>query len=143
TQSDRYDHAFSAAYNAIDGNRNNNYYYGSCTSTGGKSFHTWWRVDLLDSYIITSITIYNRVDRDQERINGLEIHIGDSLDNNGLNNPLVGQIGDLDGNPIFTQTFTPPVKGRYVILLLPGFYKYLTLCEVEVYGYRAETGENL
>ncbi|RCU34551.1 hypothetical protein DVA81_19360, partial [Acinetobacter baumannii] len=35
------------------------------------------------------------------------------------------------------------VEGRYVTLVLPGSGKYLTLCEVEVYGYRAPTGENL
>ncbi|XP_027139399.1 fucolectin-like isoform X2 [Larimichthys crocea] len=138
TQSDRYDHAFAAAYNAIDGNRDSNFHDGSCTHTSGKS-DPWWRVDLLDSYIITSITIYNRGDCCQERINGLRIHIGNSLDNNGLNNPLVGQIVDLHGKPTFTKTFSPHVKGRYVTLLLPGSNKYLTLCEVEVNGYRAKT----
>nr|AEL33637.1 fucolectin 2 [Larimichthys crocea] len=141
TQSDRYKDAFGAAYNAIDGNRDSNFHDGSCTHTSGKS-DPWWRVDLLDSYIITSITIYNRGDCCQERINGLEIHIGNSLDNNGLNNPLVGQIVDLHGSPTFTQTFTPHVEGRYVTLVLPGLAKYLTLCEVEVFGYRASTGEN-
>ncbi|XP_027143308.1 fucolectin-like isoform X2 [Larimichthys crocea] len=146
TQSDRYNDAFGAASNAIDGNRDNNYYDGSCTCTSGKS-NPWWRVDLLDSYIITSITIYNRGDKHPARINGLKIHIGNSLEHNGLNNPLVGQIVDLCGKPTFTKTFTPHVEGRYVTLVLPGSTpdskKYLTLCEVEVYGYRAKTGENL
>uniref|UniRef100_A0A0F8CVJ7 Fucolectin-5 n=1 Tax=Larimichthys crocea TaxID=215358 RepID=A0A0F8CVJ7_LARCR len=90
---------------------------------------------MLDSFIITNINIYNRGDCCPERINGLKVHIGNSLDNNGLNNPLVGQI--VHGSPTFTQTFTPHVKGRYVTLFLPGLLKYLTLCEVEVYGYRA------
>ncbi|XP_027143309.1 fucolectin isoform X1 [Larimichthys crocea] len=142
TQSDRYYDAFGAAYNAIDGNRDSNFHDGSCTHTRGKP-NPWWRVDLLDSYIITNINIYNRGDCCQERINGLKIHIGNSLEHNGLNNPLVGQIVDLHGNPTFTKTFTPHVKGRYVTLSLPGSNKYLTLCEVEVNGYRAKTGENL
>ena len=39
-------------------------------------------------------------------------------------------------------TFTRRVEGRYVTVLLPGSRRILTLCEVEVYGYRAPTGEN-
>ncbi|XP_068585933.1 fucolectin-1-like [Cebidichthys violaceus] len=40
-------------------------------------------------------------------------------------------------------TFTRRVEGRYVTVVLPGAKIILTLCEVEVYGYRAPTGENL
>ncbi|XP_073340787.1 uncharacterized protein [Pagrus major] len=40
-------------------------------------------------------------------------------------------------------TLTSHVEGRYVIVSIPGSGKVLTLCEVEVYGYRAPTGENL
>ena len=39
-------------------------------------------------------------------------------------------------------TLTSRVEGRYVIVSLPGSRKVLMLCEVEVYGYRAPTGEN-
>jgi len=39
-------------------------------------------------------------------------------------------------------TFTKHVEGRYVTVLLPGSDKVLTLCEVEVYGYRTPTGED-
>lgn len=55
----------------------------------------------------------------------------------------VGQIVDIGDDPSFTKTFTDRVEGRHVTLLLPGSARYLTLCEVEVYGYRAPTGENL
>ncbi|KAG7999308.1 Fucolectin-4 [Nibea albiflora] len=141
TQSDRYKHAFGAAYNAIDGNRDSNFHDGSCSCTSGKP-NPWWRVDLLDFYIITSISIYNRGDCCPERITGLQIHIGNSLANNGLNNPLVWKIFEVHGRPAFTKTFTGHVEGRYVTLYLPGA-QYLTLCEVEVYGYSVLTGENL
>ena len=40
-------------------------------------------------------------------------------------------------------TLEKHVEGRYVTVFLPGSGKMLTLCEVEVYGYRAPTGENL
>lgn len=41
-----------------------------------------------------------------------------------------------------THKFTTRVEGRYVTLSLPGKARILTLCEVEVYGYPAPTGDN-
>lgn len=142
TQSDRYEHMFGSAYSAIDGNRDSTFAAGSCTHTDEQT-DPWWRVDLLDSYIVTSITITNRGDCCEHRINGLQIHIGNSLDENGTANPMVGTISEMAAGESFTQTFTDRVEGRYVTLILPGSKKILTLCEVEVYGYRAPTGENL
>ncbi|KAI4878300.1 hypothetical protein NFI96_009789, partial [Prochilodus magdalenae] len=66
------------AYNAIDGNTDPNYNHGSCTATESQQ-NPWWRMDLLDEYTVTSITITNRGDCCPERINGAEIHIGNSL----------------------------------------------------------------
>nr|XP_046254803.1 fucolectin-4 [Scatophagus argus] len=142
TQSFRYDHPFGSAYNAIDGNRDFNFMAGSCTHTIGQT-NPWWRVDLLESYIVTSVIITNRGDCCAERINGAEIHIGDSLQENGIANPLVGVISHIPAGRSLKLTFTELVKGRYVTVAIPGSGKVLTLCEVEVYGYRAPTGENL
>ncbi|TNN56660.1 Fucolectin [Liparis tanakae] len=142
TQSDRYEHAFGAAYSAIDGNRNSNFGSGSCTHTDEET-NPWWRVDLLESYIVTSIIVINRGDCCAFRLDGAEVHIGDSLKDNGASNPIVGTIPSTDSDQPFTLTFTERVEGRYVTVLLPGSRKYLTLCEVEVYGYRAPTRENL
>ncbi|XP_076592863.1 uncharacterized protein LOC143324359 [Chaetodon auriga] len=142
TQSARYFHTFGAAYNAIDGNTDSTFGSGSCSHTTEMN-NPWWRVDLLESYIVTSITIVNRGDCCQHRINGLQIHIGNSLENEGLKNPMVGTIAEIGSDNSITQNFTDRVEGRYVTLGLPGSLKILTLCEVEVYGYRAPTGENL
>ncbi|CAB1345499.1 unnamed protein product [Coregonus sp. 'balchen'] len=71
----------SAQY-AIDGKRNTN--YGSCTYTE-QDTNPWWRVDLLDVTRVTAVTITNRDDV-PERLDGAEIHIGNSLENNGINN---------------------------------------------------------
>ncbi|XP_035862275.1 fucolectin-like [Sander lucioperca] len=87
TQSDRLDHAFGAAYNAIDGNRDPTFNGGSCTRTDEQT-NPWWRVDLLESYIVTSIIITNRGDCCPERLNGAEIHIGNSLQDHGAANPV-------------------------------------------------------
>lgn len=142
SQSSRYYHPFGSAYCAIDADRGSSFHAGSCTHSA-ESEDPWWKVDLLDSYIVTSMIIINRGDCCQHRIDGLRIHIGNSLQNNGLDNPVVRTIPQAGTTVLFNLTFTDRVEGRYVTLLLPGIDKYLTLCEVEVYGYRAPTGENL
>ncbi|XP_042345192.1 fucolectin-5-like isoform X2 [Plectropomus leopardus] len=142
TQSDRYEHAFGAASAAIDGNRNSHFHSGSCTHTD-EEHDPWWRVDLLESYIVTSVIITNRGDCCGYRLNGVQVHIGNSLEENGAKNPMVGQINKFPQGGSRTLTFTDRVEGRYVTLVVPGYEKFLTVCEVEVYGYRAPTGENL
>ncbi|CAK6978250.1 fucolectin-7-like [Scomber scombrus] len=146
TQSHRYEgepgRAFGAASNAIDGNRESFYRAGSCTHTVEQT-NPWWRVDLLESYVVTSVVITNRGDCCAERINGAEIHIGNSLQNNGVANPVVGVIPSIPLGRPYTVTVTKRVEGRYVTVVLPGSGRLLTLCEVEVYGYRAPTGVNL
>ncbi|XP_039886605.1 uncharacterized protein LOC120732823 [Simochromis diagramma] len=142
TQSTCYPHARASALNAIDGNRNSDFMAGSCTHTNEQT-NPWWKVDLLQSYVITSITVTNRGDCCHERLNGLEIHIGNSLVNDGLDNPMVGRISRIRLGKSFDLTFTNRVEGRYVTLTVTGSQRILTLCEVEVYGYPTPTEENL
>uniref|UniRef100_UPI0037E83F8B uncharacterized protein n=1 Tax=Semicossyphus pulcher TaxID=241346 RepID=UPI0037E83F8B len=142
TQSKRLPHDFGAAYSAIDGNRDSAFNAGSCTHTEEMA-NPWWRVDLLHNYIVTSILITNRGDCCADRINGAEIHIGDSLQDDGVANPLAGVISSIAAGSSFTLTLNSEIAGRYVTIFLPGAKRILTLCEVEVYGYRAPTGENL
>ncbi|XP_055020154.1 fucolectin-like isoform X2 [Boleophthalmus pectinirostris] len=142
TQSNRYNSEYSAASNAIDGNRESDYNAGSCAVTKTQT-NPWWRVDLLETYIVTSITITNRGDCCPERLDGAEIHVGNSLLYNGNLNPVVATLPHIPAGRSFTTTFSKRVEGRYVSVVLPGTGRLLTLCEVEVYGYRAPTGENL
>ncbi|XP_034553429.1 uncharacterized protein LOC117822690 [Notolabrus celidotus] len=142
THSISYPHDFGAANSAIDGNRDSDFHHGSCTHTAEQS-NPWWRVDLLESYTIPSIIITNRGDCCSARLNGLEIYIGNSLQNNGLGNPKVGTIPHTGSGRSLTFRFDNPVEGRYVTLKLPGSKRILSLCEVEVYGYHAPAGENL
>ncbi|KAI3360745.1 hypothetical protein L3Q82_012985 [Scortum barcoo] len=142
TQSTRHENVAAAASNAIDGNRDPHFHSGSCTATLEQT-NPWWRVDLLESYIVTSITITNRGDCCPERLNGAEIHIGNSLQGNGATNPVVAVISHIPAGRTLKVTLTGRVEGRYVTVVLPGLQRLLTLCEVEVYGYRAPTGENL
>ncbi|XP_016315909.1 fucolectin-7-like [Sinocyclocheilus anshuiensis] len=122
----------AAAQNAVDGNRESVYALGSCSVTNG-DMNPWWRVDLSDVYRVTRVSITNRGDCCEKRIEGIQIRIGNSLENNGNNNELAATVGPIPlGN---TKTFEfKHVKGRYVNLIVPGRKEYLTLCEVEVYS---------
>ncbi|KAJ8340852.1 hypothetical protein SKAU_G00331430 [Synaphobranchus kaupii] len=118
------------ADNAIDGNRDSTFLHASCSHTNDDA-NPWWRVDLLEEYVIASVTITNRGDCCPEKINGAEIHIGNSLENNGIDNP---QCSDVDSMALGeTKTFQceHPLSGRYVTVYLPRT-GYLHLCEVEV-----------
>ncbi|KAG8550452.1 hypothetical protein GDO81_025393 [Engystomops pustulosus] len=120
------------AINAIDGNPDTDYYHGSCFHTHTE-LSPWWRVDLLRSYRISRITITNRGDCCRSRINGAEILVGDSLTNNGNNNPRCAVVTSLpDGG---TQTYyCRNMVGRYVNIVLTGKTECLHLCEVQVFG---------
>ncbi|XP_041649961.1 fucolectin-1-like [Cheilinus undulatus] len=142
TQSTQADSAYAMAGNAIDGNRDHDSNSGSCSSTSSQT-NPWWTVDLLESYMVTSLIITNRGDGSSEKHEDAMIHIGNSLEYNGLDNPLVAVI-PLTPAGKFSEIFLPKlVEGRYVTVIVPGREKTLSLCEVEVYGYRAPTGENL
>lgn len=52
-------------------------------------------------------------------------------------------ISSVPAGSSLTLAFDPGFKGRYVTVVLPGEKRLLTLCEVEVYGYLAPTGQNL
>ena len=75
------------AHRAVDGNRDSNYFRGSCSHTDADR-NPWWRVDLGEAYKVTRVSITNRGDCCGERINGVQIRIGNSLGNNGNNNKL-------------------------------------------------------
>uniref|UniRef100_A0A8C1HXA9 Fucolectin tachylectin-4 pentraxin-1 domain-containing protein n=1 Tax=Cyprinus carpio carpio TaxID=630221 RepID=A0A8C1HXA9_CYPCA len=76
----------SLAKNAIDGNRQYDLLKGSCTQTDTQS-NPWWRVDLMKTYTIASVALTNCGDCCSEQLNGVVIHIGDSLESEGRTNP--------------------------------------------------------
>ncbi|XP_063055658.1 fucolectin-like [Engraulis encrasicolus] len=119
--------------NAIDGNSDGNFHHGSCSHTD-RQLKPWWRVDLLKRYKITSVVITNR-DGYAERLNGAEIRIGNNLVDNGTRNPLCAVISSIPAGDLETFQCKNGMEGRYVTVVIPGRAEYLTLCEVEVYGY--------
>ncbi|KAL7835764.1 hypothetical protein SRHO_G00281110 [Serrasalmus rhombeus] len=129
SQSSLYDRGFPS--NAIDGNRDGVYSHGSCSHTE-KNLNAWWRLDLLKQHKVFTIRVTNRQDLG-DRLNGAEIRIGDSLDNNGNNNPRCGVINTKNKPPTLTFNCNG-MEGQYINIVIPGRWEFLTLCEVEVYG---------
>nr|XP_033497040.1 uncharacterized protein LOC117266159 isoform X3 [Epinephelus lanceolatus] len=122
--------------NAIDGNRASIYGQGSCTHTQGQ-IKPWWRLDLLKKYKIDTVTITNRKDCCHSRLNGAEIRIGNSLNDNGNANPRCAIISSIAAGT--SKTFACDlIEGQYVNIVIPGRKEYLTLCEVEVTGIESD-----
>ncbi|XP_057690742.1 fucolectin-like [Corythoichthys intestinalis] len=125
---------------AIDGNRASNWAQKSCACTK-KDMKPWWRLDLQKTYKINTVTITNRRDCCPNRINGAELRIGDSLDDNGNANPRCTVIVSIPAGA--TKTFQcNGMEGRYVNIVIPGRREYLTLCEVEVHGEETSVDTN-
>ncbi|XP_057178007.1 uncharacterized protein LOC130546663 [Triplophysa rosa] len=116
------------AQNAIDGKK-----YGSeyCSATLNQS-NPWWRLDLLDVYNISTVIITAHNDY-LDQANGAEIRVGNSLENNGNNNPICAVTSGLQAARTITYS-CPGMLGRYVNVFMPGSTAHLSLCEVEVYG---------
>lgn len=48
----------------------------------------WWTVDLGSQYSISAVIVKNREDCCGERLRGAQIHVGDSLEDHGKQNPM-------------------------------------------------------
>uniref|UniRef100_A0A672KRS4 Fucolectin tachylectin-4 pentraxin-1 domain-containing protein n=1 Tax=Sinocyclocheilus grahami TaxID=75366 RepID=A0A672KRS4_SINGR len=112
------------AQNALDGLSS------TCTHTDAQS-DPWWKLDLLKTYSVNSVTITNRLDCCSTRINGAEIRIGNnSLD--VFSNPVCAVVSSIPAGATYSYSCRG-MEGRYVIVNIPGTSKVLTLCEVGVY----------
>uniref|UniRef100_A0A673WD24 Si:ch211-215k15.4 n=1 Tax=Salmo trutta TaxID=8032 RepID=A0A673WD24_SALTR len=143
TQSDLVDNPYngwSHASNAIDGNSDSDFYHGSCTHTDSQT-NPWWRVDLLDTYIVTSVTITNRGDCCHTNINGAEVHHKNVKFFKLKYYCDSGVISSIPAGRSLTLSWNKGIEGRYVAVVLPKT-STLVLCEVEVYGYLAPTGKD-
>lgn len=74
------------ADNAIDGNYDTSVKHGSCSITVSE-INPWWRLNVLKPHQIKTVTVTIRDDIYYKSIDGAEIRIGNSLENNGNINP--------------------------------------------------------
>nr|XP_020504448.1 uncharacterized protein LOC109995164 [Labrus bergylta] len=122
------------ASRAIDGRRDSNYGDGFCTHTLEET-NPWWRLDLRETHAVTSVKVTNRGDCCAQRLDGAEIRIGNSAENNGNDNPKCASISHIgEGKTVTFYCEGGSVMGRFVNVIIPGPNNYLTLCEVEVYA---------
>ncbi|XP_065806983.1 uncharacterized protein [Labrus bergylta] len=126
--------ANGSASKAIDGRRDSTYYEGFCTHTLEET-NPWWRLDLRETHAVTSVKVTNRGDCCAQRLDGAEIRIGNSAENNGNDNPKCASISHIGaGKTVTFYCEGGSVMGRFVNVIIPGPKKALTLCEVEVYA---------
>ncbi|XP_073536104.1 fucolectin-6-like [Phyllobates terribilis] len=116
------------AKNAIDGNKDTDFNSDSCTHTDLEK-DPWWKLDLSQSYKISTVVITNRMDCCPERLMGAEVRIGNSPDSN---NPVCGTVMNVASS---TLSFCcNGMEGRYVSVVIAGHTEYLSMCELEVYS---------
>ncbi|XP_068089305.1 uncharacterized protein [Hyperolius riggenbachi] len=122
----------STANKAIDGNLDSNFASGTCACTID-DVSPWWRVDLLQPHKISKVVITNRGDCCWDRLAGANILIGNSLENNGNNNPSCAVISSIQNSSALTFQCNDMV-GQYVNIVIFGQHQFLQLCEVQVFG---------
>ncbi|XP_078280558.1 uncharacterized protein LOC144607535 [Rhinoraja longicauda] len=120
-------HRHYASY-ANDGKISPSIRISGCAHTTNEK-NPWWRVDLMENHIISSIRVTNRFDHCcAQRIVGAEIRIGTSLMEKGY---LCATIYTAEEAVTY---HCDGLVGRYVTVGLPGLRRFLNICEVEVFG---------
>ena len=111
---------------ATDGNTNGQWGGGSVTHTDNPGSPSWWEVDLLDTYDIGSIVLWNRLDCCSERLVDFTITLYDAD-----RNVTFEEVGlDAQSLPSFTLEDVA-ASGQFVRVSMPE--AYLSLAEVQVY----------
>ena len=123
------------ASEAIDGNTDGNWYSNSSTHT---DIHegSWWLLDLINTYPISEIDIWNRTDYAPDRLSNFRVTI---LDASSVE--VWGQDYFTAGgypSPELTITLPGGTSGQYVKVQLNGT-NYLTLAEVQVWSEQGST----
>ncbi|XP_038048537.1 receptor-type tyrosine-protein phosphatase T-like isoform X2 [Patiria miniata] len=96
-------------------------------------FEPWWRLDLEAVYCLRKITIVNRMDQHDIRLDGALVRAGLNVDR--VSNRLIGTVdySETDGGiRVTTVVADPLVSARYVSVDLPGSNRYLHMGEVMV-----------
>ncbi|XP_078666832.1 fucolectin-2-like isoform X1 [Branchiostoma floridae x Branchiostoma belcheri] len=125
------------ASRAVDGNKSPYWSSNSCTHTK-EDIDPSWHVDLGSDHCVAEVIVVNRIDSCcNRRLEGFTVHVGDS--SNPKRNPSCGgpQSVSKQNDKGEIRVDCGGRRGRYVGILLRGNGKYLTLCEVEVYGERS------
>nr|XP_034316223.1 fucolectin-like [Crassostrea gigas] len=126
----------SSANFAVDGNKGTDFSVDKCACTNVGDLYPWWSVDLQAVYNITSIRIFNR-GKDSSgidvaaRLRYVTVTVG--LTESDVNTPcgVFAGPGTLSQLVVIDCPTLP--QGRFV--KISAETEYLTLCEVEVFGF--------
>lgn len=127
---------------AVDGNSDGIFDNKSCSATM-KQNDPWWYVDLQKSATVSKVIVYNRADCCGDRLRNFEVRVGDVMPKGSAfaGNPKCGTLHGSDakesGGGSISVTCDGNTQGRYVVIVVPGQQKILTLCEVKVAGHFA------
>nr|XP_034317027.1 fucolectin-like [Crassostrea gigas] len=121
---------------AVDGNNGTDLRVDKCSHTASGDTNPWWRVDLMAIYTITSVRIFNRgLDKDgkdvSDRLRNVTVTVG--LTESDVNTPCGFFAGPGTLSQLVVIDCPTLPQGRFVKISI--ITEYLTLCEVEVFGY--------
>ena len=110
----------------IDGNTDGQWGAGTTTHTNGAP--SWWEVDLMDTYYISYMRIWNRLDCCSERLTNFTITVLD------FEREVVWEETFLPNNELMNGAFLliedVEAEGQYVQVSMPG--QYLSIAELEI-----------
>jgi len=119
---------------AVDGNTSGVYNLGSVTHTATGDPEPWWEVDLLGSFELATITLWNRTDCCVERLTNFRVSILDENRDEVWGEDFFTDFGFPDTTLEGFAIDADGAEGRIVrVALLPGG-QFLSLAEVQVAG---------
>ena len=122
----------AGASQAVDGNRDGNYFAGSVAHTW-ENPQAWWQVDLGAVYQIDQVVIYNRTDCCSEKLSNFSLWVTKTdVAGSNLAAPGIWR-RNYPGKAGRKTVFKVNHPGRFVRVQLNG-ENYLHMAEVEVYG---------
>lgn len=131
-QSSLFDHGFS--HLAVDGNIHGNYLANEATHTNEEE-NSWWQVDLLQSYALDTLSIWNRTECCSEDLSEYYILISDSDMKDKSYNELIQDTSIwkyyVAGKSVQHLKINPNIKGRY-IRIQKSTFGHLSIAEVVV-----------
>jgi hypothetical protein len=133
TQSSTYPQSQWSNHNpgiAIDGITDGNAYLGQITHTL-EEFQAWWQVDLLDTYQLDQIVLWNRTDCCAQRLSNFNVSVLDNQHNTVWTNDFFTNGGY--PNTSFAIDLPDNILGEIVKVRLNGA-DYLSLAEVQVFA---------
>ncbi|XP_052694979.1 fucolectin-like [Crassostrea angulata] len=126
----------SSANFAVDGNKGTDFSVHKCACTNVGDLFPWWSVDLQDVYNITSVRIINR-GKDSSgidvaaRLRYVNVTVGQT--ESDVNTPCGFFAGPGTASQLVVIDCPSSPQGRFVKIFAET--EYLTLCEVEVFGF--------